>query len=128
MSNREMTVKQQLFAQEYICDFNGTRSAIAAGFSQKSASRIAVELLQKPQVMEAIAAGKADRSERVKITADEVIMNIIRIGGKAEAAGKFGDALAAQALLGRHLAMFTDKVQVPGEPDSIQIIFRRDAK
>lgn len=46
----ELTGKQKRFCEEYIFDFNGTRSAIAAGYSENSASETAYENLRKPQI------------------------------------------------------------------------------
>jgi phage terminase small subunit len=45
-----LTNKQKVFVEEYLTDHNGTRSAIAAGYSRKSASVIAAENLLKPNI------------------------------------------------------------------------------
>ena len=55
----KLTVKQQIFVDEYIIDFNATRAAIAAGYSEKTASRMGSENLSKPVIQEAIAKAKA---------------------------------------------------------------------
>jgi hypothetical protein len=41
----ELTPKQQAFVEEYIVDLNGTQSAIRAGYSAKTANRIASQNL-----------------------------------------------------------------------------------
>lgn len=46
----KLTEKQKRFVQEYLVDLNATAAARRAGYSEKSASRIAVELLNKNQV------------------------------------------------------------------------------
>ena len=46
----KLTEKQKRFVQEYLVDLNATAAAKRAGYSEKSASRIAVELLNKTQV------------------------------------------------------------------------------
>ena len=46
----KLTEKQKRFVQEYLVDLNATQAAIRAGYSEKSAARIAVELLNKTQV------------------------------------------------------------------------------
>lgn len=54
---KELTPRQALFVEEYLRDRNGTQAAIRAGFSAKSASKTAWELLNRPQfrsVQEAI--------------------------------------------------------------------------
>jgi phage terminase small subunit len=48
------TYKQQLFIEHYLYLFNGEKSAILAGYSERSARKIASELLTKPDIKEAI--------------------------------------------------------------------------
>jgi phage terminase small subunit len=126
MKTREMTPKQKAFVQEYLIDLNATQSAIRAGYSAKKASEIGYELLHKTAVMTAIAEAQDKRSEKTNLTAESVLKNIVRLATKAEESGRFADALRGQELLGRHLAMFTDRVETPGAPDSISIVFRRN--
>lgn len=65
----KLTHKQQRFIDEYLIDFNATRSAIAAGYSKKTAYSIANENLTKPEITEAIKA----RLNELKLGADETI-------------------------------------------------------
>ncbi len=76
---RKLTDKQAVFVAEYLVDLNATQAAIRAGYSVKSAARIGVELLNKTQVREAIAANQAKRAQRVEITADRVVSELARI-------------------------------------------------
>jgi phage terminase small subunit len=46
----ELTGKQKRFCEEYIFDFNGTRAAKAAGYSESTAAEIASENLTKPNI------------------------------------------------------------------------------
>lgn len=46
----ELTPKQKKFCEEYIFDFNGTRAAKAAGYSEDTAYSIASENLRKPEL------------------------------------------------------------------------------
>jgi len=50
MADKKLTDKQRVFCQEYIRDWNGTRAAIAAGYSENSAKEIASENLTKPNI------------------------------------------------------------------------------
>lgn len=50
----ELTVKQRRFVEEYCIDWNGTRAAIAAGYSEDTAAVIASENLIKPNIRKAI--------------------------------------------------------------------------
>jgi phage terminase small subunit len=124
-NSQKLTMKQAAFVQELQVDLNASAAARRAGFSVKNAGRIAGELMEKSHIIAAVAAAQAERSKRTKVTADTVVDSILRIGADAEAKGKHGDALRAQELLGRHLAMFTDKIETPGAPDSITIQYRR---
>ena len=65
--------KQAVFAREYLVDLNATQAAIRAGYSARSAERIAIELLRKTEVQEAIADSRQARAARTDITADKVL-------------------------------------------------------
>ena len=69
----KLTPKQQRFVDEYLIDLNATQAAIRAGYSPKSAGRFAQELLLKTHIAQAIEQAKAERSERTKITQDDVL-------------------------------------------------------
>jgi phage terminase small subunit len=46
----ELTEKQKIFCREYIFDWNGTRAAKVAGYSENTAAVIASENLTKPYI------------------------------------------------------------------------------
>lgn len=71
--------KQKIFCQEYIIDFNGTRAAIVAGYSKKTARSMASENLTKPDIQQHLKELINQRSERTKITQDEVVANIVEV-------------------------------------------------
>jgi len=48
MNFKDLTDKQKQFCKEYVTDWNATRSAIAAGYSEKTAQMIGSENLTKP--------------------------------------------------------------------------------
>ncbi|WP_045834479.1 terminase small subunit [Hyphomicrobium sp. 99] len=75
----ELTAKQALFVREYLIDLNATQAAIRAGYSPKTASRIAHELLEKTQVREAIDAAKIERAEKTGLSAERVLLEIQRM-------------------------------------------------
>ena len=76
---RELTPKQSLFVLEYLKDLNGTQAAIRAGYSEKTADRIAAELLGKTWVAQEVQKAMDKRGERTKITADRVLHEIERL-------------------------------------------------
>ena len=60
-----LTAKQKRFVQEWMVDFCGTRAAIRAGYSEKSAANTASRLMKDPDV-------QAYRNELLKAKFDEL--------------------------------------------------------
>lgn len=71
--------KQKQFCNEYLIDFNGTQAAIRAGYSEKTANRIASRLLSNVDIQVYLKELIENRNERTKITQDEVIRDIIEV-------------------------------------------------
>lgn len=67
-----MTNKQRAFIEEYLIDFNGTQAAIRAGYSPKTANRIASNLLSKVDIQKAIE----DRLKELQVSANEVLLRL----------------------------------------------------
>jgi phage terminase small subunit len=129
----DLTAKQEMFVQEYIVDFNGAQAAIRAGYSTASAKEIASENLTKPNIQQAIALAMEQRKERIKVDQEYVIGTIVNTIERCQQAvpvmekrdgewfetGEFkfeaNAVLKGAELLGKHLAMFTDKVVGAGE-------------
>lgn len=72
--------KLEIFVDEYMKDFNGTRAAISAGYSARSASSTASDLLRNPKVQKAIDYRKAQRSERLELSTDKIVEEMAQIG------------------------------------------------
>ena len=75
----ELNQRQEMFCREYIKDLNGTQAAIRAGYSPKTADRLAYELLKKPEIQAFVLQSKAERVEEVKIDANYVLKRLIEI-------------------------------------------------
>lgn len=83
--------RQQRFVQEYMVDYNATRAAVAAGYSEKTARSIASENLTKPDIVDAINTRKAELEEEYKLRIMgrfEVLARITEIAN-----GDIGDLL-----------------------------------
>lgn len=76
----ELTVKQRRFVEEYLVDANATQAAIRAGYSVKTAGQIGDENLKKPHIAAAIEVAEAERAERAKATADDVLLELAKLG------------------------------------------------
>ena len=136
-----MTDKQKIFCQEYLIDLNATQAAIRAGYSVKTAQEQSSRLLSNVMVQREIERLKAERSRRTGITADRVLQDVIdsedatvrdsagtddtaaiasvkvkiiptKDGNGIEREVKLHDKVKALELMGKHLGMFTDKVDL----------------
>ncbi len=103
-----LTPKQQRFCEEYMLDMNGTRAAIDAGFAEGSAHVTACRLLRHPKVIARIAELRQEMSERLKITAETVMLDLEILASCAVAAKQYGPAIRAKELQGKYLGIFVD--------------------
>lgn len=117
----KLTAKQERFCREYIIDLNATQAAIRAGYSKKTANRIASENLSKLDIQKKIQELQQERAERTEITQDKVLKELAGIGFAPITKGKIraADKTKALELLGRHLGIFTDKLQIEGDIKTI---------
>jgi phage terminase small subunit len=74
-----LTKKQEMFVAHYLVHLDGKKSAIAAGYSAKSAECQASQLLQNPKVAQQIAKKHGKRLEKLEITADRILEEIAKI-------------------------------------------------
>ncbi|MFB0711462.1 terminase small subunit [Buttiauxella noackiae] len=74
-----LTDKQEMFCREYLIDLNATQAAIRAGYSVKTANRIAAQLLSKLVIQNRITELKLQRNEEVGIDAAYVLKRLVEI-------------------------------------------------
>lgn len=125
----KLTSKQEQFCREYLVDLNATQAAIRSGYSEETAKSIACENLTKPDIQEFIQDLKLERSKRLEITADKVLRDIeetrvrcmqgepvLDREGNETGEWKFEAhaALKASELQGKHIKMFTEKIEHSG--------------
>lgn len=154
--------RQRRFAMEYVIDLNGTRAAIAAGYSPKGADVRGSQLLAIARVSRMVDELLAKRASKLEVKAEKVVEELARLAfsnmqdytrvdalGKAvldmsaitrdqfaavqeireDTTGgtgdgerkvvvrttlKLSDKTKNLELLGRHLGMFKDNVNVTG--------------
>lgn len=76
----DLNKKQLIFVKEYLVDSNGTRAAIAAGYSKKTAESAASRLLRNVKVQTAIDGEIAERCEKLGLEADQVLGELVKLG------------------------------------------------
>ncbi|QEM67532.1 terminase small subunit [Geobacter sp. FeAm09] len=106
--------RQTLFVNEYLVDLNATQAAIRAGYTVGSANETGCRLLRKPEIAETVRRAMAARAEKLHLSGEDVLRSIVEIRGRAVTRGKLSQALKANELLGKHLKLFTDRVEHAG--------------
>ena len=119
----ELTDKQRVFVDEYLVDLNGTRAAIRAGYSEKSAREIASQNLTKLNIQKAIEKAFDERKARVLVTQDDVINGLLDEAKNKDDGSSHSARVSAWAHLGKHLNMFTDKVDHTSSDGSMKPVF-----
>ena len=126
-----MTDKQKLFVAFYLESLNGTKAAIAAGYSEKTAGSIGQRLLKNVEVRAAIDNRLAE-IESEKIVKSKEILEflsatmrgeiteevVVQVGGKSDIRAELltkplcgKDRLKAAELLARINGLFTEKTE-----------------
>ncbi len=130
MPKPKLTAKRQAFCEEWTIDHNGTQAAIRAGYSVSTANEQASRLLANVNIKTEIRRLESARSSRVAVSADWVLNNLIDIAAKcsqgvpvmkmvngtAVPTGEWkfdaSGAIKANELIGKHLGMFVDRIDL----------------
>lgn len=140
----KLTDKQQRFVEEYLIDLNATQAAIRSGYAEKTANREGSRLLSNVDIQEAIQEAQNKRAARVNVTQDDVLKGLLEIISMSTGKQKITEtelskvdgsivpmdvekvcfeshaANKALELLGKHLGMFKDKVDVTNSDGSLR--------
>src|SRR6266480_3421974 len=71
--------RAEIFAREYVIDLNGTRAAIAAGYSERTAAEQASRLLTKVRTQRIIQQLQAKRATKLDLKAEKVAEELQRM-------------------------------------------------
>ena len=76
-----LTPKKRVFVDEYIIDFQLKRAMKAAGYTTRSDGRggTASEVLRSTRVQRAIRARLRERADRLQLSGDRVVLELMRI-------------------------------------------------
>lgn len=127
----KLTDKQKIFCDEYIISLNATQAAIKAGYSKKTARKIAAENLTKPVIQNYISERMKQKESSLIATQDEVLQYLTSVlRGESRTTDTvlvgMGDGyqevqevekkpseknrLKAAELLGKRYGLYTDKI------------------
>jgi phage terminase small subunit len=129
--------KQERFCQEYVIDLNATQAAIRAGYSKKTAYSLGQRLLKKAEIIARIEELKKEIADKNKLSAEWVIEELKKVHRRcmqAEPVMKWDyekkqmvetgeyvfdskGANRALELMGKHISMFTEKLEVKDTTD-----------
>nr|DAO69746.1 MAG TPA: Terminase small subunit [Caudoviricetes sp.]DAR36024.1 MAG TPA: Terminase small subunit [Caudoviricetes sp.] len=119
-----LTQKQKRFCEEYIKTANASASAVAAGYSKKTAGAIGAENLKKPQIT-AYIKKRIDEQDATLVADSNEILKFYTAVMRGEVKDQFGldssltDRLKAADSLAKRLAAAELK---PNVDDAIRVI------
>lgn len=123
-AKKKLTLKQKKFTAEVIKTGNATQAAIKAGYSKNSAKEIGYENLTKPHIKETIQSA----AEKLGINAEYVLGNfkeiaehnkkkifVTRNESTHEEMIDCAAVIKSTEMLGKHLSLFTEKLELTGK-------------
>jgi phage terminase small subunit len=116
--------QHQKFAETYaLGKCSAADAAKEAGYSPKSAKRIAVKLLKNKSIAAEVARIRKESSERTAITMDWITEQLVDNSRAARADADYSASNKALELLGKQLGMFRENVNLSGKAElTIQVV------
>lgn len=118
----KLTPRQQLFVEEYIECWNATKSAIKAGYSEKSAYSQGYRLLKNAQIKAEISKRQSEILERFQLNKQDILSELQMLKATAISKGQTRVALEIAKEINKILGIYEpDKVDVTSDGGSISI-------
>lgn len=109
MKNEKLTNRQEAFCIAYAAHFDGVRAAREAGYSEKSISSQASQLISHPKIKERVNQILDQFAESQEVLKHRVLNELKGIAFDVVSEDlKMTDKLKAIELLGKHLGLFKD--------------------
>ena len=109
----KLTPRQEKFCAEYAVEPNGQQAAVRAGYAPHAARITASQILTRPNIQERLRQINAPRLRKLEITAERVLAQTAGIAfNETDARVRHFDQIEALKLLGKHLKLFTDKIDL----------------
>lgn len=136
----ELTPRQQRFVDEYLLDLNATQAAARAGYSKRTAKAQGSRLLTNVAIQAAVSEAQQNRAERTELSQDWIIASLMENVDRAMQAKQVYDshgkptgeyvyqgavANGALQLLGKHLGMFSDNLNLRTPDGPLEIAVTR---
>ena len=77
-TSQELTIKQQRFVENFVMDFDATKAAKRAGYSEKTAGVIGCENLQKPNIKAAVKKLLDELSAETFINREMILTGLLK--------------------------------------------------
>lgn len=129
--------KQRRFCDEYLIDMNGAQAALRAGYSKKNSNVSASSLLTNPNVVEYLQIRREILTKKLEISQEWVLERLKSVSDRCMTAEpvmiydgkewvesgeyKFDSTGVNRSteLIGKHLGMFTQKVDLTTNGESL---------
>ena len=122
MAKKPLTAKQEAFCREWILDCNGTKAALRAGYSPRSANTVASQNMAKRNICDRVQELITERDERVSVDADWVLSRLAAEATLAGAdPGNSQNRIKALELLAKHHGMLIERRET-GRPGAFENI------
>ena len=118
MAGKKLSIKQQSFCQEYLKEFNGTKSyqLIYSVVKENVAAASASRLLRNVKIQAFLSVLTAKQAEKAEITVEWVIQELKQLYTRCQSSltskGAIAGATKQLELLGKHIGMWIDRSEL----------------